>query len=434
MKSLRILILAPDSNPESISTSLVGYSHAEALARLHKVTLVIRSQYENSHRNVASFFHSIESIRLPLLDRIAAWCLRRIFKYDYGSQAYTAFNYPISIAFEWRAWRCLRRRIKAGEFDVVLRLLPVTPVLPSPFSFFLRKGPVPFVIGPLNGGLPWPQGFKQADQQREWLSNLRYLYRFMPFAQTTFHHASAIIAGSSQTFSEFSTYREKVFFLPENGLTQDVCELGEVPKEVQGEQLRLIYVGRLVPYKACDMALRASASLLQAGKAQLTIVGDGPDRAALESLAKSLGVFDSVRFIGWVGHDETVKHLHASDVLLFPSIREFGGGVVFEALAVGTVPVVVDFGGPGDIVNSNVGFKVKLTNEDDVVSQLTSVLSQLSTDRLLLDGLRKAGVAYARNHLSWDAKAQATTEILCWAVGNSPKPDYRPPSYALREA
>jgi hypothetical protein len=73
----------------------------------------------------------------------------------------TAFSYPFSLAFEWRAWRQLRRRIFADDFDIVLRIMPMTPALPSPFAFFLRKGPIPFVIGPLNGGLPWPPGFGQ---------------------------------------------------------------------------------------------------------------------------------------------------------------------------------------------------------------------------------------------------------------------------------
>ena len=101
---------------------------------------------------------------MPLLDRIYAWSFRRIFKNNYDSQVLTAFNYPFSLAFEWRAWRQLRRRIFAGEFDVVLRILPMSPVLPSPFAFFLRKGPIPFVIGPINGGLPWPPGFQPARQ------------------------------------------------------------------------------------------------------------------------------------------------------------------------------------------------------------------------------------------------------------------------------
>ena len=99
----------------------------------------------------------------------------------------------------------------AGDFDVVLRLLPITSVLPSPFAFFLRRGPIPFVIGPINGGLPWPPGFSQAEKQKEWISNLRNFYRFLPFARSTYRNAAAIIAGSSQTYTEFAALSRKAF-------------------------------------------------------------------------------------------------------------------------------------------------------------------------------------------------------------------------------
>ena len=79
--------------------------------------------------------------------------------------------------------------------------------------------------------------------------------------------------------------------------------------------------------------------------------------------------------MGWLRHGEVMQRLGAADVLVFPSIHEFGGGVVFEALALGAVPVVADFGGPGDIVHSGVGFKVPLTNEDDVVFQIEKILA-----------------------------------------------------------
>jgi glycosyltransferase involved in cell wall biosynthesis len=426
MNMLRILLLAPDSNPDSISTSLVGYSHAEALARLHAVTLVTRRVNEEALRRTHTPFHGIEAISVPWLDRISAWSLRRIFKYDYGSHALTAFSYPFCLAFEWRAWRRLRTRIMAGEFDVVLRLLPVNPVMPSPFAFFLRSGPIPFVIGPINGGLPWPQGFSQADKQKEWISSLRNVYRFLPFARSTYRNAAAIIAGSSQTYAEFAAYREKLFFVPENGLSHWVYSGGRRNAQPDG-RLQMIFVGRLVPYKACDLALRAAAPLLQNDLARLTVVGDGPKREDLEQLTRSLGIETAVSFCGWLSHTETLQRLRAADVLLFPSVREFGGGVVFEALAVGAVPVVVDFGGPGDVVHPGVGFKVALTTEGDVVSQLESVLRRLAGDPGLLDRLRQHGMSYARDSLSWDAKAQVVAEILHWAVRRGPKPDLRPP-------
>jgi glycosyltransferase involved in cell wall biosynthesis len=424
---LRILLLGPDSNPDSSSTTLEGYSHSEALARLHAVTLVTRRGNEEALRRKQASFHAIEAISLPWLDRIHAWCFRWIFRNNYRSQVLTAFNYLFCLAFEWRAWQQLRARIIAGDFDVVLRLSPITSVLPSLFAFFLRRGPIPLVIGPINGGLPWPQGFSQADKQKEWISNLRNFYRLMPFARSTYRNAAAIIAGSSQTYAEFSVYREKLFFVPENGISRSYLTTDAPHNSRREGKLELIFVGALVPYKACDLALRAAASLLQRDLARFTIVGDGPEQGDLEQLTRSLGIEKVVSFCGWLRHSETVQHLRAADVFVFPSIHEFGGAVVVEALAMGAVPVVVDFGGPGDTVHPEVGFKVPLTNESDVVFQIEKVLANLAREPDLLDRLRQRGMSYARQNFSWDRKAQMVTQILLWAVRRGPKPHLPPP-------
>ena len=262
MNRLRILVLAPDCNPDSICGPLISYSQAEALGRLHDVTLAIRSPYEESVRQRQAPFKAIEVINLPWLERIYAWSLRYIFHNNYNNQALTAFGYPFAIAFEWAVWRRMRNRIRNSEFDAVLRLMPITAVLPSAFSSFLHNGPVPFVIGPINGGLPFPRGFSQADNQKQWISGLRNMYRFLPFARSTYRDAAAIMAGSSQTYAEFAKYSDKLFFLPENGVSSSLCSGG--PHTVQpAPKLELIFVGALIPCKACDLALRAAAPLLR---------------------------------------------------------------------------------------------------------------------------------------------------------------------------
>ena len=73
-------------------------------------------------RRARASFRSLEVVRMPWLDRIYAWSLRRIFKYNFNNQALTTSYYPLYLAFERRAWRQLRHRIFAGEFDVVLRI------------------------------------------------------------------------------------------------------------------------------------------------------------------------------------------------------------------------------------------------------------------------------------------------------------------------
>jgi glycosyltransferase involved in cell wall biosynthesis len=426
MTRLRILLLGPDSNPEQVSIPYVTFSHAAALAQLHDVTLVVRSTVENPVRRANAPFHTIEVVRMPWLERLYAWSFRRIFKSNFASQAVTAFGYPFALAFEWYAWRQLRRRIFAGEFDVVLRIVPMTAVLPSPFAYFLRKGPIPFVIGPINGGLPFVKGFSQAAGQKEWISSLRGLYRFLPFARSTYRNAAAIIAASSQTYSEFAVYHEKLFFVPEPGIARSRCSDDRRSPE-PGTKLELIFVGGLIPCKACDLALRAAAPLLRSELARFTVVGDGPERNRLEQLTRDLEIEKDVSFCGWVSHEEVLSRLRSSDVMVFPSVRDFGAGVVFEALATGAVPVVADFGGPGDIVHSEVGYKVPLTNESHFVAEMEKILTELAHSRDRLERLRRQGLAYVRECLTWEAKAQATTRILHWAVRQGPKPDFPPP-------
>lgn len=426
MSRLRILLLGPDCDPERVSIPFVTYCHASALAELHDVTLAARAPVEDALRRATAPFRAIEIVRMPWLERLYAWSLRRIFKFNYDTQVLTAFTYPFSLAFEWYAWRQFRRRILAGDFDVVLRLVPMSPVMPSVFAFLLRKKPTPFVLGPLNGGLPWPAGFGQLEKQKEWISNLRNLYRYLPFARSTYRHATAIIAASSQTYAEFAAYRDKLFFVPEPGISRSFC-LGDSRSADPSNKLELIFVGGLVPRKACDLALRAAASLLRSDLARFTVVGDGPERSRLEQLATSLQIDKAVSFCGWVSHAEVLKRLRAADVMIFPSVRDNGAGIVFEALGSGAVPVVADFGGPGDIVYPEVGYKVPLTNEGEIVSRMEKILADLAGNRDLLNRLRQQGMSYARERLTWDAKAQSVTRVLNWAVRRGPKPHLPPP-------
>lgn len=432
MNRLRILVLGPECTPERVSIALVTYSHAAALGQLHDVTLVAKASVEDGLRRANPPFRAIEVVRTPWSDRIWNWVFRKILKSNPDTQIRTALLYPFHIAFEWRAWRQLRRRIIGGEFDVVLRVVPITAVLPSPFAFFLRKGPIPFVIGPINGGLPWPSGFGQLQKQKEWVSGLRNLYRYLPFARSTYRHATAIIAASSQTYAEFFPYRDKLFFLPENGVGRSTCSEDSRRPE-RGGKLELIFVGGLVPRKACDLALRAAAPVLQNDLAHFSVVGDGPERSRLENLTRSLGIEKAVTFHGWLSHSEVLSRMRSADVFVFPSVRDFGGGVVFEALAAGAVPIVVDFGGPGDIVHPEVGYKVPLTNESEVVEEIEQILTNLANDRDLLGRLRQQGMSYAKEHLTWEAKAESTSRVLNWAVRRGGKPDLPPPKMLFPE-
>jgi len=115
----------------------------------------------------------------------------------------------------------------------------------------------------------------------------------------------------------------------------------------------LVSVGRLVPRKANDELIRMLANLPYPD-ANLLVVGDGPERAALEALSHALGVADRVRFTGFV--DETRKHqlLEAADVFVSATTHEGFGLMYLEAMGHGLPVVTYDHGGQSDFLDDGV--------------------------------------------------------------------------------
>src|ERR1035441_8920768 len=116
MSRLRLLLLSPSCDPGAISIPFVSYCHAAALAKLHDVTLVVGSAVEGPVRRAEAPFRTIEVVRRPKLDRFFNWGFRTFLSSHYDTQLLTAYSYPFSLAFEWLAWRQLKRRIVAGQF------------------------------------------------------------------------------------------------------------------------------------------------------------------------------------------------------------------------------------------------------------------------------------------------------------------------------
>src|SRR5439155_15389379 len=107
-------------------------------------------------------------------------------------------------------------------------------------------------------------------------------------------------------------------------------------------------VGRLVPEKGFDVPIQAAA---HAGVA-LVLVGDGDERAALESLARARGA--DVRFTGSLPPDELARCYETARLVAVPSRREGFGMVAAEAAAAGRAVVASRVGGLTDIVQDGV--------------------------------------------------------------------------------
>ncbi len=360
----RVLLIAEAANPDWVSVPLVGWHIASSLRKVAHVHVV--TQQRNTEALVRAGWVKDGDFTALDSEAVAArmWKLTSRLRGSSGVAwtLATAMSVPSYYWFEHLFWTRFAAELRGGAWDIVHRVTPLSPTVPSLVARRLRRIGVPFMIGPLNGGVPWPREFVKARwQEKEWLSYVRDAYRLLPGSRSMRDSSSAILVGSRATLQQLGKrWSEKAVYIPENGILPD--RFSEPVARPPMTPLRIVFVGRLVPYKGADMLIESCANLVKAEKVQLEIVGDGPQKALLERMVaeQGLGLSGGVTFAGWLSQAEVAERFSRSHVLAFPSVREFGGGVVLEAMASGVVPVVIDYAGPSELVTPATGYLIQL--------------------------------------------------------------------------
>jgi starch synthase len=429
----KVLLLSYWINPDEVSASLDAYREYEQLRKHFDTTLVTHARNASALRKSGIPNSEVIYINAPILDRLHDLFLGKVLNYNYGSLKLTAFLIPYYIVYEFVIWSRLRSEIKAGRFALVHRLDPVSPVLASPLSFLMRNLKTPFSLGPINGGLPWPPGYGSASREKEWVRLFRWLYTYLPFSRSTHTKPKAVIVGSSYTYLAAGrrVERNRLFFIQQNGIPEkDVLEsrrYDDMPP------VRVCFLGRLVPLKNCNIVIRSAAALIRGKKIRLDIVGDGWDRRNLKALTRELGLEKDVTFHGWLPHPQAMEILARSHIMALPSIREFGGGVVVEAMARGVVPIVVRYGGPSDLVEEGYGISLALKNEPDTIQDLERVLKELVKNPDRIRQLGGAARAKARSTFTWERKTELLAAVMNHAMGVGPRPALAPNKQLLSQ-
>jgi glycosyltransferase involved in cell wall biosynthesis len=179
----------------------------------------------------------------------------------------------------------------------------------------------------------------------------------------------------------------------------------------------VLFVGRLVRRKGVDGLIRAAAAARRPYR--VTIVGFGPEEAALRALAGELGVAARVEFTGRVDDAELAHRYAAADVFALPAtLDERGdteglGVVLLEALAHGVPVVAADLGGITDIVEN--GVTGLLVPHGDPAA-LDAAIRRLLDDRALASRLAQAGAARVRERFGVESVARALAGVYRQAV------------------
>ncbi len=112
-----------------------------------------------------------------------------------------------------------------------------------------------------------------------------------------------------------------------------------------------------------------------------------------------------MKFDGNVVHELVSNLMAGPHVLCFPSIREFCGGVVLEVMATGVVSIVVDYAGPGELVDETTGYKIKLSIRKSIINELRSVVERIVLEPDVLRWKSSECVSRVESVHAWPKKS-----------------------------
>ncbi len=396
---MRILLVAPTVDSGDVGEAWVAYQWADLLSRRFDVTLLTYRK-----RGAPSITDQVPRAR------VVEWMEPR------GLGRFERFNSllkPGYVAFDARARRWIKDAERRGErFDVAHQVVPVAMRYPSP----LRVSTVPYIIGPVGGSLESPPGFQGVDSG-PWYQRLRALdglrMRHDPSLRTSYERA-AVVLGIADYVREFlsalSLHRFEV--LSETGLVAvPDADPPTVPAAFSDtEPLRLLFVGRLIRTKGARDLVAAMAHLRDV-PVELDVVGDGFDATACRELAASLGVTAKVRFHGWASKEAVQGFYRGSHVFAFPSYREPGGNVVFEAMGHHLPLIVCDRGGPGAAVDPTCAFTLDAHDPDQLARDIAVAVRRFVADPTLVTTMGAASRARLDQVGLWSAKIDRISEL-----------------------
>ncbi|MDO5631049.1 MAG: glycosyltransferase family 4 protein [Paracoccus sp. (in: a-proteobacteria)] len=187
----------------------------------------------------------------------------------------------------------------------------------------------------------------------------------------------------------------------------------------------MVFIGRMSGVKGAPLMIEALAALLpQHPDARLVMVGDGPERPALESQARTLGVDAAVAFTGTQTQDQVAAHLAKADLLALPSFAEGVPVVLMEAMAAGLPVVTTRIAGIGELVEDGAsGYLVPPGDLDSLVARLDALLS----DPELRDRMGQVGRDKVRADYAITSEAAWLADLFRGSLASDLPPTLRPP-------
>jgi glycosyltransferase involved in cell wall biosynthesis len=400
---MKVLLSAYQCGPGMGSVSQIGWEWYSRLARRMPVTLVTHVRNRKSLTQAGAPLPGTEVVYID-----TEWFARPLYQMASGlfrnsEHAVFLISSADFFVYDSAALRLLRSRRE--EWNIVHAVTPVSPIAATR----LHRLGLPLVVGPWNGGLRSPSAFPEImSADSGWVYKVRAAGRFLDRWIQCTRHAACVLSATRATDESLPGIH--TFRMMENGVDLDIFR-PDAPSLKPRDRLHVIFVGRLIPVKGVSMLLDAVARLRAAIPLRLTVIGDGPARSALEKESSERALTDIVRFTGALPLPEVARQMRQADLFCLPSVRESGGAVLLESMASGIPAIAVNYGGPAEIVDEEVGRILSAEGREPLIRDLMKALTDawLNPAEWRQKGLR--GRLRAERSYGWEARIDAALRI-----------------------
>lgn len=292
----------------------------------------------------------------------------RIHFLDIGKNGNLHYQSQLDLLrYSWKAYRYSKKLMSKNTYDICHAFFGI------PCGFIAMKLGLPYIVSLRGSDVPF------------------YNPRFKFLDTLFFKHLSGLIwknakhvVANSKGLKELAlrSHPKMDVGVIVNGVAIDEFNPETKKDFMSNGIMKIVSVGRLIPRKGFDVVISALEGLKNV---ELTIVGEGPEKNNLVTLAKSKHV--SVHFAGVVSHDDMVHYYHQSDVFVLASANEGMSNAMLEAVASGLPVLTTKTGGVAEISSKGNGFA--FFNDDielrDIVMRLnTDSLQQMSKENLAI--------------------------------------------------
>ena len=416
-----LLLSAYQCGPGMGSVSRIGWEWYQRLASRIPVTLLT---HVRNREALTAAGAPLAGSRIIYVD--TEWFAGPLYRF--ASLLFRRSEHPVFLVssldfyvYDWVALRLARKAMAETPFDLVHQATPVSPLAAT----CLYKLGLPLIVGPWNGGLASPTRFPEIMKSESgWLYPIRRIGSLIDWVIGTTRKARVILTATRATRNALpQSCWPRCRFMLENAVDLSLFPQAPWPEPpTESRPLEVVFVGRLLPMKGISMLLESLHRVREHGPIRLTIVGTGAMESELKNQVQTLGLDESVRFTGNLPLEEIGAEIAKAHVFCLPSVRESGGAVLLEAMAVGRPVIAVNYGGPAEIVDASVGALLPATGRDDVINALTEALIDVMRQPELWRQKGEAGRRRVEEQFDWNAKIDAAVAIYRECLNTSGVP------------